>query len=31
MTKIMVGKAQDFLKVITENTFNQKIELNLKS
>ena len=31
MTKIMVGKAQDFLKVITENTFNQKIELNLNS
>ena len=31
MTKIMVEKAQDFLKVITENTFNQKIELDLKS
>ena len=31
MTKIMVEKAQDFLKVITENTLNQKIELNLKS
>ena len=31
MTKIMVGKAQDFLKVITENIFGQKIELTLKS
>ena len=30
MTKIMVEKAQDVLKAITENTLNQKIELNLK-